>query len=229
MTVAAGALIELERIEKNYPMRGGDVRALRGVTLSFDQGEFAAIIGSSGSGKSTLLYLLGLLTDPTAGTYKLAGRDVGPLSDIERSRVRGTEIGFVFQSFHLVPQLSIVKNVLLAARYAQNGHDGPTLEKRATELVERVGLGHRTGHRPIELSNGEMQRVAIARALLMEPKLILADEPTGNLDEENGTHIFDLMKALNDEGTTIIMVTHDQQLAERTKRVVRLRDGELAS
>ncbi len=224
-------LIELEKVEKSYPMPGGDVRALKRIDLEIDVGEFVSVVGSSGSGKSTLLYLLGLLSDPTSGRYDLAGKNVGSLDDEERSAVRAREIGFIFQSFHLVPQQNVLRNVLLAARYhpaAKNGADGPgTLEQRARSLIERVGLGHRIEHRPTELSNGEMQRVAICRALLNEPKLVLADEPTGNLDEQNGNEIFRLLDALRDEGRTVVMVTHDLGLAARTPRTIRLKDGEV--
>ena len=176
------ALINLEGVDKTYPMRGGDVHALRGVSLQFDSGEFTSVVGTSGSGKSTLLYLIGLLMEPTQGSYRFHGNELRSLSDIERSKLRGREIGFVFQSFHLVPQLDVLRNVMLAARYAPT-ENGASLTERATDLIDRVGLSHRRQHRPIELSNGEMQRVAIARALLTSPSLILADEPTGNLDE----------------------------------------------
>ncbi len=221
-------LIRLQEVRKTYAMPGGDVQALKGIDLEFHEGEFTSIVGTSGSGKSTLLYLLGLLTEPSDGVYWFRGRQTDVMDDLERSRLRGREIGFVFQSFHLVPQLDIERNVLLAARYAGAPGNGVPLERRATELLERVGLSHRFGHRPVELSNGEMQRVAIARALLTGPSLILADEPTGNLDEENGAHVFELLTSLsNDEGKTVIMVTHDMQLAEKSRRVVRLRNGEV--
>lgn len=222
------ALIELKELRKSYPMQGGDVHALRGVSLSFEAGEFVSIVGTSGSGKSTLLYMLGLLSEPTSGSYQLDGQEVAAMDDAARSKVRGSQIGFVFQSFHLVPQLDVRKNVRLASRYALNG-EAVDLEKRIDGLLERVGLSHRLSHRPVELSNGEMQRVAIARALLCEPRLILADEPTGNLDEANGDHVFQLLESLHKEGRTIVMVTHDLQLAERTPRVVRLRDGEVVA
>lgn len=220
------ALLQLQGIQKSYPMRGGDVHALKGIDLEFDEGEFVSIVGTSGSGKSTLLYLLGLLTEPTAGSFRLRGKETGSLTDVERSQLRGQEIGFVFQSFHLVPQLDILQNVRLAARYAPS-HGDTEIGRIARDLIDRVGLSHRLRHRPIELSNGEMQRVAVARALLNEPKLILADEPTGNLDEENGNEIFGLLKSLQDDGKTVVMVTHDLQIAARTPRTVRLKDGEV--
>lgn len=220
------SLIELAGISKVYPMAGGDVHALRDVSLNIGQGEFVSVVGNSGSGKTTLLYLLGLLTDPSSGSYRLNDRAVEDLSDQQLSAVRGREVGFVFQSFHLVPQLTVLDNVMLAARYALPESNGLS-SKAARELIDRVGLGHRTKHRPTELSGGEMQRVAVARALLTGPSLILADEPTGNLDETNGDQIFGLLNALNDDGTTIVLVTHDLQLAGRTKRQIRLRDGEV--
>lgn len=219
-------LIAIEGVSKVYPMGGGDVYALRDVSLEVQEAEFVSIVGKSGSGKSTLLYLLGLLTEPTCGEYRLRGRKIDGLSDVECSRVRAREIGFIFQSFHLVPQIRVLENVLLSARYAPDMSQQEA-RKRARELVERVGLGHRIGHRPTELSNGEMQRVAIARALLTNPSLILADEPTGNLDEETGHEIYELLESLHREGTTIILVTHDAQLASRTGRCIRLKDGEV--
>jgi putative ABC transport system ATP-binding protein len=220
------ALIELEEVHKTYPMRGGDVHALRGVSLHIGSGDFLSIVGTSGSGKSTLLYLLGMLLEPTRGTYRFQERDLGAMSDVERSRMRGRQIGFVFQSFHLVPQLDVIGNVLLAARYTGGEGNGDG-RRRAVDLLERVGLSHRLRHRPVELSNGEMQRVAIARALLTGPSVILADEPTGNLDEENGAHVFELLRGLTKEGKTVIVVTHDMHLAKRTERVIRLKNGEV--
>ncbi len=221
-------LIAIDNISKVYAMRGGDVHALRQVSLTIEEAEFMSIVGKSGSGKSTLLYLLGLLTSPTSGEYRIRGRQAHGLSDFERSQVRGKEIGFIFQSFHLVPQIKVLENVLLSARYAPETSSTDT-RKRALELVDRVGLSHRIDHRPTELSNGEMQRVAIARALLTDPSLILADEPTGNLDEENGDEVYNLLKSLNEEGKTIIIVTHDAQLAARTDRCIRLKDGEVVN
>lgn len=207
-------------------MRGGDVHALKSISLGIEQGEFVSVVGTSGSGKSTLLYVLGTLVETTDGKYELGGKRIDSMTDIERSEIRGQDIGFIFQSFHLVPQLNIVKNVMMSSRYIP-GTRRRKLKKRAIELIERVGLGHRKGHRPIELSNGEMQRVAIARALLMQPKVILADEPTGNLDQHNCNEIFTLLQSLHAEGTTIIMVTHDLELAHRTPRMIRLKDGEI--
>ncbi len=221
------SLIEVESIRKEYPMPGGAVQALRSVTLAFEAGELVSIVGASGSGKSTLLYLLGLLVTPTEGVYRYGGREVQALSDAERSRLRGRQIGFIFQSFHLVPQLSVLQNVLLSARYAGNGN-GKT-GGRARELLERVGLAKRLTHRPAELSSGEMQRTAIARALLMDPQVILADEPTGNLDEKTGAEVIALLEEFHQEGKTVIIVTHNLKLAERTRRKITIANGEVAS
>lgn len=218
-------LIELEGIRKTYAMPAEDVHALRDVSLSIDKGEFVSVVGASGSGKTTLLYLLGMLTDPTEGAYRFGGEDVAGMGDAERSALRGRSIGFVFQAFHLLPQLTVLDNVLLPRRYARGGVDREQLADRARALVERVGLGKRVGHRPRELSGGEMQRVAIARALLTNPKLILADEPTGNLDEANSEEVIEILSGLSAEGNTVLMVTHNMGLAEQTQRCIRLRDG----
>ena len=220
------AFISLKDISKTYSMRGGDVHALKSISLDIDKGEFVSVVGTSGSGKSTLLYVLGTLIETSGGSYELGGSRIDSMSDIERSEIRSRDIGFVFQSFHLVPQMNIIKNVMMSARYVA-GAKKRGLKKRAIDLVERVGLGHRKRHRPIELSNGEMQRVAIARALLMEPGVVLADEPTGNLDQHNCNEIFELLRSLNREGTTIVMVTHDLELAAKTPRQIRLSDGEV--
>ena len=177
--------------------------------------------------------MLGALIETTAGEYEFDGSNVSRMTDVNRAYLRGSDIGFVFQSFHLVPQLSVVKNVLLASRYCQptNGRamNKREIKKRALDLIERVGLADRKSHRPIELSNGQMQRVAIARSLLNKPRVLLADEPTGNLDIKTRDEIFATMKQINDDGTTIVMVTHDPELAERTPRQIRLSDGEVVS
>ena len=219
-------LISLKQIGKTFAMRGGDVHALKTVDVSIHEKDFLSIVGTSGSGKSTLLYVLGMLIEPTRGAYSFRNQDVAQMNDAQRSQFRGREIGFVFQSFHLVPQLNVLKNVMLASRYIP-GLNQRALRQRAHELVDRVGLGHRKQHRPVELSNGEMQRVAIARALLTEPSVLLADEPTGNLDEENREAIFELLTSLNQDGTTIALVTHDMQLAARTPSLLQLRNGEV--
>jgi len=222
-------LIQLDRVGKTYRMPAEDVHALRDVSLSIDQGEFVSVVGASGSGKTTLLYLLGMLTGPSTGTYLFGGDDVAQMSDRERSGLRGRSIGFVFQSFHLLPQLSVLDNVLLAMRYVRGSVDPAKLRERARDLVEQVGLAKRIGHRPRELSGGEMQRVAIARALLTSPRLILADEPTGNLDEANSEEVVGILESLAKEGHTVLLVTHDMHLAERTPRCIRLRDGMVAN
>ena len=223
-------IIELQGVGKEYRMPGGNVQALKGVTLSFEEGEFASVTGASGSGKSTLLYLLGLLVTPTAGSYRFRGRAMERLTDRERSAIRGTQIGFIFQSFHLIPQLTVVNNVLMGTRYQGEANgDGARDLLKARELLDRVGLSHRLNHRPGELSNGEMQRVAIARAMIGNPGVLLADEPTGNLDGATGREIFSLLKSMHKEGRTVILVTHDLQLARRTPRRIALRDGEVAS
>ena len=225
------ALIQLDKTSKTYKMRGGDVHALKDVSIEIDAGEFVSIVGTSGCGKSTLLYVLGALIETTGGEYAFDGQSVSQMSDVRRASFRGQDIGFVFQSFHLVPQLSVVKNVMLASRYCQptNGRSmsRKDLKNRALELVDEVGLTDRRRHRPIELSNGQMQRVAIARALLNRPRLLLADEPTGNLDIKTRDEIFETMKQINEKGTTVVMVTHDPDLAERTSRQIRLSDGEV--
>ena len=223
-------LMRLEGIGKEYPMPGENVQALADVSLDIEEGEFASIVGSSGSGKSTLLYLLGCMIEPTSGTYHFGSREVHGMSDLERSRLRGKEIGFVFQSFHLMPQLDVIKNVLLGVRYRSNGNGREsTGVEEARALLERVGLSHRLRHRPFELSNGEMQRVAIARALIGHPRLILADEPTGNLDEKTGQEIFNLLNMFHQEGKTVIVVTHSRALADQTPRRITLRNGRVES
>ncbi len=227
------ALIQLENASKTYKMRGGDVHALKDVSLEIDEGEFVSIVGTSGCGKSTLLYVLGALIETTGGQYSFNGDPVNQMSDTTRAAFRGRDIGFVFQSFHLVPQLSVVKNVMLASRYSTplNGQamSKRDLKKRTLQLIDQVGLTDRKRHRPIELSNGQMQRVAIARSLLNKPRVLLADEPTGNLDIKTRDEIFEIMKEINADGTTVIMVTHDPELAQRTSRQIRLSDGEVVS
>ena len=227
------ALIHLENATKTYHMPGGDVHAIKSVSLDIQSGEFVSIVGTSGCGKSTLLYILGALIETTSGSYQFSGKSVNQMSDVKRASLRGSDIGFVFQSFHLVPQLDVVDNVLLASRYRQS-RQGPVLskrelKKRAENLIERLGLSDRKRHRPLELSNGQMQRVAIARSMLNNPQVLLADEPTGNLDVKTRDEIFELMQQINEDGTTIVMVTHDPDLADRTQRQIRLSDGEVVA
>ena len=197
--------------------------ALRDVTLRVDDGDSIAVTGPSGSGKSTLLAILGCLDRPSDGDYRLDGMPVAALDDVELSRVRNRSIGFVFQSFHLIPQLTVAENVETPLLYA--GVPAEEWRARARRGLERVGLAHRESHRPSELSGGEAQRAAIARALVLEPRLVLADEPTGNLDTATGEEIAALLFELNREGRTLVLVTHNDALAARTARQVRLRDG----
>ena len=225
------AIIRLENVSKTYRMRGGDVHALKDVSIDIQPGEFVSVVGTSGCGKSTLLYVLGALIETTSGNYEFEEKSVSHMNDYGRAVLRGRDIGFVFQSFHLVPQLSVVKNVLLSSRYhvpsGGNSMNRRQRKRRALDLIDRVGLSDRRRHRPIELSNGQMQRVAIARAFLNNPRVLLADEPTGNLDIKTRDEIFELMKSFNNDGTTVVMVTHDPELAQRTPRQIRLSDGEV--
>jgi putative ABC transport system ATP-binding protein len=217
-------VIEAQGLTKVYRMGATEVHALRGVDLRVRASEFLALMGASGSGKSTLMHLLGCLDTPTAGCYRLEGRDVSTLSNQERARVRNTCIGFVFQSFNLLPRLNALDNVMLPLLY-QGQVKGA--EKRAAQALERVGLADRAGHRPTELSGGEQQRVAIARALATGPAIILADEPTGNLDSATGADIIQLLLELWGEGRTILMVTHDAQVAAHARRILHVRDGQI--
>ena len=222
------SLAELIDLAKSYRM-GADlvVEALRGVTLRIEEGEYLAIMGASGSGKSTLLNLLGCLDRPTSGRYLLGGEDVSQLSDGELSEVRGRRIGFVFQSFNLIPQLSALDNIEVPLFY--QGMHRRDRRRRATALAEQVGLGQRARHKPMELSGGEQQRVAIARALANDPLIILADEPTGNLDSKTGLDILTIFDDLAARGRTLIVVTHDENIARRTHRIVRLADGRVVN
>ena len=219
-------MIELSGVQRHYLTGGQRVTALAGIDLTIEQGEYVAITGASGSGKSTLLNLLGCLDKPSAGSYRLDGDDTAGLDDEALSRLRSRRIGFVFQSFHLLPRLSVLENVVLPARFSGLQHD-PALLARAEHLLARVGLGDRLRHRPQELSGGQMQRAAIARALVMQPGLLLADEPTGNLDSKSAAAVLGLIDELHGEGQTVVLVTHDQDIATHAPRQVRLRDGQL--
>ncbi len=218
-------MIELEDITKNYSMGKVEVPALRGITLSIEQGEMVALIGASGSGKSTLMNIVGFLDKPTSGKYLLDGVDASRLNDNKLAEMRNKKIGFVFQTYNLLPRASAITNVELPIVYG--GSSGK--RKRAMEALERVGLAARFKHKPSELSGGEQQRVAIARALVNNPALILADEPTGNLDSVATQEIISIFLKLHQEGNTILLVTHEMDVAQQSQRIIRLLDGKIIS
>ena len=218
-------MIQLEHIAKIYRMGKIEVPALRGIDLTIKQGDMVAIIGASGSGKSTLMNIIGFLDKPTAGKYMLEGMDVSQLNDNKLAELRNKKIGFVFQTFNLLPRASALSNVELPLIYSGGGQR----HKRSMEALERVGLGARANHKPTELSGGEQQRVAIARALVNKPSLILADEPTGNLDSSATTEITRIFSQLHQEGITVILVTHEMDVARQTQRIIRLLDGRIIS
>jgi putative ABC transport system ATP-binding protein len=220
-----GPVVETHNLHRVFAMGQTQVRALDGVDLRIERGEMVGIMGASGSGKSTLLYLLGCLDRPTAGAYHLMGRNVATLSDDQLSAVRNTLIGFVFQTFHLIPQLTVLENAEVPLFYRSTQPHGR--RERCIELLNAVGLGDRLHHRPNELSGGQMQRVAIARSLVNDPVLLLADEPTGNLDSHSGEEILAVFGQLHEAGRTILLITHDEHVAERCERIVHLRDGKV--
>ncbi len=217
----------VEDLHRTYYMKGETVHALRGVSFDVRRGEYIAIMGPSGSGKSTLLNVLGCLDRPTQGKYLLAGQDVAKINDQQLSRIRGQRIGFVFQSYNLLQQLNVVENIKVPLQY--QGLIGKDATQRCRELAQLVGLGSRLYHRPTELSGGQQQRVAIARSLVNDPYFVLADEATGNLDSKTTEEVLDLFATLNQDGKTIVMITHEDEVAARAKRVIRLRDGMIES
>ena len=218
------SLIEGRGLAKTYRLGQVDVEALRGVDVQVGAGEYVAITGPSGSGKSTLMHILGCLDSPTAGSYCLDGEDVSALSGKRLAHVRNRKVGFVFQTFNLMPRLTVEENVALPLKY-RGGVARPERRRRALAVLERLGLGHRIGHRPDELSGGERQRVAIARALVGEPAILMADEPTGNLDSKSGSEVLATFAELHAAGHTIVLVTHDPGVAARAERVIQMSDG----
>ncbi|MEM6956010.1 MAG: ABC transporter ATP-binding protein [Myxococcota bacterium] len=218
-------MIELRQLTKTYPMENGRVEALRRIDLNVDEGEFVAVVGSSGSGKSTLLNMLGLLDTWDSGAYRLNGEDVSNLSEGRRARARNRSIGFVFQSFHLLPTKRAWENVALPLTYA--GTPRRDRRARAMALLDRLGLADRTDHLPSELSGGQRQRVAIARALVTDPPLILADEPTGNLDSKTTDDVLKLLEEIHREGRTVVVVTHEEEVAQRAARRIVMQDAEI--
>jgi putative ABC transport system ATP-binding protein len=219
-------LIELKNIVKNYDNGGVITKVLRGVNLSVDEGEFVAIMGPSGSGKSTLMHTIGFLDRPTTGEYLFDGENTEGFNDDELARIRNNRIGFVFQSFNLLPRTTVLDNVMLPLLYSGTKSN---YENRAKKALEAVGLGERLHFMSNQISGGQKQRVAIARALVCDPKVIFADEPTGNLDSKSGSTVMNILEKLNQEGRTIILVTHDKQVALHANRIVTIRDGEIIS
>jgi putative ABC transport system ATP-binding protein len=223
--ITNNVVVRIGELTKTYVMGTNKVHALRGVSFDVERGDFVAIMGPSGSGKSTMMHILGCLDRPTSGEYILNSRDVAQMNDMELSHTRNREIGFVFQSFNLLPQYSILRNVELPLIYGSKKNGNTNRVDRANEALDRVGLADRVKHLPNELSGGQRQRVAIARALVNKPSIIMADEPTGNLDTKTGDEIMVLFREISEAGNTIILVTHEPEIAIRAKRVIHMRDG----
>ena len=223
-------IIELNNVSKSYMMGEVESQILKDVSLSIKEGEFASIVGPSGSGKSTMLHLIGALDRPTSGTVLVKNKDVSKMSDDDLAELRGSTIGFVFQSFNLIPRLSAAENVALPLMFSKkNNTNSQTNKVKAEELLKKVGLGHRLNNRPSQLSGGEKQRVAIARALVNDPDVIVADEPTGNLDSETGKTVIQMLKDINDEGKTLIIVTHDDKIARSAEKRIKILDGRIVN
>lgn len=223
MTVAVSSIVRLENVRKTYQMGSESLDALGGINLDILEGEYCAIMGPSGCGKSTMLNILGCLDRPTTGHYILGDTDVSQMPDDDLSEIRGARLGFIFQSYNLIQQLSVLENIEVPLYY--QGIPQEVCREIAEEMAQKVGLGHRLNHKPFELSGGQQQRVGIARALVNDPIVLLADEPTGNLDSRSGAEILGLFDELHQQGKTIIMVTHDDEIGRRSQRVIRLRDG----
>ncbi len=227
MSVAVASIVRLDHVKKTYQMGSETLDALGGVNLDILEGEYVAIMGPSGCGKSTMLNILGCLDRPSSGHYILGDVDVSRMEDDDLSDIRGSKLGFIFQSYNLIQQLTVIENIEVPLYY--QGIDAEVSREIAVEMATKVGLGHRLDHKPFELSGGQQQRVGIARALVNDPIVLLADEPTGNLDSRSGAEILDLFDELHGQGKTIIMVTHDDEIGEHSQRVVRLRDGMIES
>ena len=220
-------VIEVKNLEKTYYVGDMEVNALRGVSFNILKGQFSAIMGPSGSGKSTLMHIIGCLDSPTKGEYHLNGENVANMHDDQLAKIRNKEIGFVFQKFHLLPRNTALENVMLPLKYANASKTERS--KKAMEALTQVGLADRVDHRPTELSGGQQQRVAIARALVNSPAILFADEPTGNLDSKTGEEVMNLLHELNDKGQTIVLITHEKEIAHQTERTIFIRDGKIES